>query len=489
MTSAWKKTLRMILLTMLLAGSFPNDSRAVDGGAVEATPLEAKENAAVLEKNTMNRFYDPVEIRGEILKDLLGKELSHMRLYSFSGGLLHQVPYQFDEWTSDGFMVVDLGPEANTDLGNGLLDKQDMLVFMARDSGDRVSNACWPEGVKQGVEIEVLDPLTKGKGWYYLLFFNDHAPDITFSNKDIVEYDEEFRLNSATYVVHGTNRRWKGKLYKLLSHKQAWTTEEAGGDGKNLIDRLKYRFKARLLFGTIKLKSNEDKLIGEATKIKTGPVRNVARQWIALTLPLGLKSPRFYSDSYCYDTLAFTAFQTDMPFNPGYVVTDFRMIFGHDMHPRNAFGMTWYNSNNTDGYLIDGVMSPMETRHDDSKDTWRCTVGPGGWSFYRSVWDEFYSSQADIKVHYSDDRETLRPPEYYPGDIGYSYTESTVKSLKPRKYHFQVDSFVPYHFYDPNGLRMDVIQELNNIRDHPIQVAVGSTKVTNTSWYVNLIEP
>ena len=24
---------------------------------------------------------------------------------------------------------------------------------------------------------------------------------------------------------------------------------------------------------------------------------------------------------------------------------------------------------------------------------------------------------------------------------------------------------------------------------HPLQVAVGSTKATNTSWYVNLIEP
>ena len=184
-----------------------------------------------------------------------------------------------------------------------------------------------------------------------------------------------------------------------------WTTEEAGGDGKDFIDSLRFRFKAKLAFGAIRIKFDEGGIVGGWSKIKSGPVRTIARQWLALTLPLGLKSPKFYGDAYCYDTLGFTGFQTDVPFNPKNVAANFTMMFGHDMHDPNAYGMKWYNSNNPDGFLIDGVPSPMEEQYDDSADTWRTVVGPNGWVVYRSMWDEFYRSQAEIKVRYSDDKE------------------------------------------------------------------------------------
>lgn len=95
----------------------------------------------------------------------------------------------------------------------------------------------------------------------------------------------------------------------------------------------------------------------------------------------------------------------------------------------------------------------------------------------------------DLKVRYSDDKERNQKPEYYPGDLGYVYSESIVKRLKPRKYEFQVDVFVPYHFYDPAGLRMDLIEEVANIRDKPIQVKVGAHEGPNTAWHVTRIEP
>jgi hypothetical protein len=244
-----------------------------------------------------------------------------------------------------------------------------------------------------------------------------------------------------------------------------------------------------MAFGAIRIKFNEGGIVGGWSKIKSGPVRTIARQWLALTLPLGLKSPKFYADAYLYDTLGFTGFQTDVPFNPRYVAANFTMMFGHDMHDPNAYGMKWYNSNNTHGFLIDGVTSPMEEEYDSSADTWRCVVGPNGWAVYRSMWDEFYRSQAEINVRYSDDKETHQPPEYYPGDFGYVYSESVIKRLKPRKYEFQVDVFVPYHFYDPTGLRTDLIEEVTNIRDNPILVKVGSHEGTNTAWHVTRIEP
>lgn len=479
----------MTLGLLLLTAGVGNLSEASGADSQDISSHTVGGIEDILETKTITRFYDPVEIRGEILTDLLGKQISLLRLYSFSNGSLHQVPFQFDEWTSDGYLIVDIGPEANAELGNGMLDGQDMLVFMARDAGDRVSKVFWPKGVEQGIEIEIIDPLSGGLGWFYLLQFIDQAPAISFGNKDILDYSDEVRLTCTTYGVQGTNRTWKDKVYKLLLHRQLWTTEKAGGDGKNFIDSLRFRFKASLAFGAIRIKFDEGGIVGGWSKIKSGPVRTIARQWLALTLPLGLKSPKFYGDAYCYDTLGFTGFQTDVPFNPKYVAANFTMMFGHDMHDPHAYGMQWYNSNNPEGFLIDGVTSPMEAQYDNGADTWRCVTGPNGWVIYRSLWDEFYRSQADIKVHYSDDKERHQPPEYYPGDLGYVYSESIVKHLKPRKYEFQVDVFVPYHFYDPSGLRMEVIEELTNIRDNPIRIEVGSVKTTNTAWRVTRIEP
>lgn len=477
------------VILLLLTASLGYFSEASETSPQEIVSDKVGGIEDILEKKTTSRLYDPVEIRGEILAEMLGSQISLLRLYSYSDGSFHQVPFQFDEWTSDGHMICDIGPEANADLGNGILDGQDILAFMARDAGDRVSKAFWPTGVEQGIEITVTDPLSGGLGWFYLLEFSDQAPVISFANRISLDYTDEVRLTCATYGVQGTNRTWKGKVHKLLVHQHLWTTEEAGGDGKDFIDSLRFRFKASLAFGAIRIKFDEAGIVGGWSKMKSGPIRTVARQWLALTLPLGLKSPKFYADAYCYDTLGFTGFQTDVPFNPKYVAANFRMIFGHDMHDPNAYGMEWYNSNNAEGFLIDGVPSPMEAQYDNSSDTWRCVVGPNGWIVYRSLWDEFYRSQADLKVRYSDDKERQQPPEYYPGDLGYAYSESIVKRLKPRKYEFQVDVFVPYHFYDPAGLRMDLIEELTNIRDNPIHVKVATNEATNTAWRVTRIEP
>jgi hypothetical protein len=479
----------MTLGLVLLTAGFTDSAEPSQADSQEIVPDGPGELEDILQKKTISRFYDPVEVRGEVLTELLGRQLVLLRLYSFSEGSFHQVPFQFDEWTSDGYLIVDIGPEANAELGNGILDAQDMLAFMARDAGDRVAKSFWPEGVEQGIEIEIIDPLSGGQGWYYLLQFSDQAPEISFGTEDYLEYTDEVRLNCRTYGVQGTNRTWKGNVHKLLLHQHFWTTEEAGGNGKDFIDSLRFRFKAKMAFGAIRIKFNEGGIVGGWSKIKSGPVRTIARQWLALTLPLGLKSPKFYGDAYCYDTLGFTGFQTDVPFNPKYVAANFTMMFGHDMHDPNAYGMKWYNSNNTDGFLIDGVTSPMEEQYDSSADTWRCVVGPNGWAVYRSMWDEFYRSQAEINVRYSDDKERHQPPEYYPGDLGYVYSESIVKRLKPRKYEFQVDVFVPYHFYDPAGLRMDLIEELANIRDNPIKVKAGSHEETNTGWRVTRMEP
>jgi hypothetical protein len=180
---------------------------------------------------------------------------------------------------------------------------------------------------------------------------------------------------------------------------------------------------------------------------------------------------------------------SSVPMNPRYVVTDLRMSIGYDLHDPDAYGMRWYNSNNLEGFLADGVTSPLEAEYDDGFDTWRCIVGPNGWMVHTSAWDQDYFEQAEIKIHYRDDLESSSPPENYPGDLGSYLTLSTIKKLKPRKYRFQMDWYWPYDFYDPDGLRLDIVDQVVNMKAKPIVIKVGSRQATNNGPVVSPVEP
>ena len=180
---------------------------------------------------------------------------------------------------------------------------------------------------------------------------------------------------------------------------------------------------------------------------------------------------------------------TNILFNPGMLLTDYSMSVGYDLHHPHGYGMQWYNSNKLEGFLADGVTSPMEAEYDDSSDQWRSIVGSNGWMIHSSTWDKEYFEQAETKVHYRDDIESYFPPEYYPGDLGYYYTISTVKSMKPRKYKFQMDWYWPYNFYDPDGVRLDIVDQIVSIQDKPLVIKVGSRQVTSSGPLVSHVEP
>ena len=485
----WKAWI-IISLVFLSLPIISFDAAAAGSGADETDANREAED--ILEKNTLARFYDPVEFRGEILEGLLGKKLSHLRLYSYVDESFRQVPYQIDEWTEDGFMVLDQGPEQNGELANGILDGQDMLVFMARDAGDRVSRDLRPQGTDHGIEIEVLDPATGGKGWCYLLHFPESAPECSFPIRATLDDTEEITSKGSTYRMVGTNFTSGDRVYKTFIHRNVWVTPEGGGNGKNFIDVSKFRIETRLLFGLLRIRLDESNFFGEVSKQKKGPVRSVCRQWFGFKLPLRLhhlKTPKLYVDAYVYDTMILVGVTTKMPFNPGYVVTDFSLSIGYDLHDLDGYGMRWYNSNNREGFLADGITSPLEAEYDNSSDSWRCIVGPNGWMMHASIWDKEYFEQADIKVHYRDDLESYSPPEYYPGDLGHYHTISTVKSLEPREYKFQMDWYWPYNFYDPDGVRLDIIDQIVAMKDQPLAIKVRSRRVTNNGPSVTPVAP
>ncbi len=436
--------------------------------------------AQVITPQTLDRFYDPVEMRAENLNPFHNIPLDQLVLYACHDARLEQIPYQFDEWTPEGAMIFEFGEDNNADRSNRRLDPQDMLVFMARDMGDQVAPEMWQELSRTGVEIEVVDPLTKDRGWVYLLHFPDGVikAEAKYTIRIVLEADE-FKVYGDTFTLFGTTRKVGKKTYQTIVNRNISIMPKAGGDGKNFIDRSKLRISASFLFGFLKIRFNEDNFIGGMAKYKAGPVRGVGRHWISMTLPLNIKAPRIFADVYVYDTMIFIVGSNDLPFDPGFVMTEFKISAGYDLHEKNGLGMKYYSNINQKGFVMDGRMSDGEKDYSDAPDNWRCIVGPNGWMMQRSLWDGKYKEQADIRMKYLDDVNHKSPPDYFEGDLGYYYTLSTIKSLKPRKYKFQLDFYWPYHFCAADGPNMKTVIGICNIRDHALNIKVGNQQMKN----------
>ncbi len=447
-------------------------------------PLQTllSESRQIIATKTLNRFYDPVETPGELFPQMQGRELDHLGLLTCRQGKLEMIPYQFDEWTSDGEMVLIFGEDNNAHKADFRLSPQDQLVFMARDLGDRLAPGSWQGKGLDGVEIEVVDPINHGRAWAYLIYFSEKIPRSEQKNTlNMGEDITEFKIFGDTFSLYGTSRTIGDKHYRTIVNRHISVTPEAGGNGKNFIDRGKIRISCSLFFGMIKIKLDEDRFIGGIVRYGGGSVRAMGRQWVSMLLPYKMKTPRMFGDVYVYDTMIFIPGQVKFPINPGYVLTDFKMITGYDLHEPNGRGMKYYSNTNPQGLLADGKMAPQElSQYDDTLDNWRCILGPEGWMVHRSKWDKDYKRQADIRMKYIDDVNHHNPPDYFPGDLSYYYTESTIKSLKAGAYRFQLEFYWPYRLYTPEGPDMSAITAICNIRDHPLLVKVGERSAVNS---------
>ena len=65
-----------------------------------------------------------------MVKDFIGTPIKNIRIINSAE---KAIPFQIDEVTPDGEYVCDLGEQPNSDLGNGILDPQDEIVFLWED--------------------------------------------------------------------------------------------------------------------------------------------------------------------------------------------------------------------------------------------------------------------------------------------------------------------------------------------------------------------
>jgi len=268
---------------------------------------------------SLARVADPVIISGQALQPVVGSEIGKIRLFAFDGVRKRVIPFQIDERDSAGNWVWDrvVGRPDTTfeddpgqvspsmmvrqhvhrrddedPAGRELFDANDMLVFLARDMGDKklgLSKALPGDTV---LEIEVMDPVDGARGWAYLVSFVGDPPP----------------LSSVRYMQHFRNqRRIKTPSYEFTySDTHVACLDDLHIKGFSVVDRVNIRGKVDVRLGFLKdvIEFDEEDIHGYIEGIIEGPVRVIKRSVVHLDILFVLRTPDTVCEHFYYPDYA-----------------------------------------------------------------------------------------------------------------------------------------------------------------------------------------
>ncbi|HUE29909.1 MAG TPA: hypothetical protein VMR79_03490, partial [Verrucomicrobiae bacterium] len=122
----------------------------------------------------ITRVYDALEVPGAELHHLGGTPLERLGLLAFRRGQPAPVPFQVDERRGRK-LALPGGPEPTADDKPGVLDADDLLVFMACDAGEQASAAELARALEAAGagavwrELRIEDPVVHTRGFVYLV--------------------------------------------------------------------------------------------------------------------------------------------------------------------------------------------------------------------------------------------------------------------------------------------------------------------------------
>jgi hypothetical protein len=240
----------------------------------------------------------------------------------------------------------------------------------------------------------------------------------------------------------------------------------AGGNGQDLMDRIKMRSEVAMLSGAIKVNRTEQDFQHKVLGHRKGPVRVLRQTETRLSLVLSLKSPAAIVNGSFYPACFQFPSVLSLPFRMDVIASDAYLRQGWDLN-RNAHGMKLYSNLTPQPVTYDGTMSPEEQALAKSKETllWALGTGPQGTFMFQGVWDR---GRSPIKalIYYEDDLSKADPPEDDPGVMGIAYRLEDLLKMGGENYPFNIVNYIVPHF---DG---DIAKALR-VFDAPLQVHVN----------------
>jgi hypothetical protein len=396
-----------------------------------ATP-EARPPAALGPCGPIDRRYDAIEMPAAQLRGLGGTPLTRLGLVAFHDGRATPIPFQVDERRGRKIALPG-GPEPTADDKPGVLDAEDLVVFMACDAGEK-GNTAKLEAALRGAgagaawrEIRLDDPLDQRQGWVYLAAA-DHPPA---SERRYVAYEA-----AGDFV---STARYRIGLVAALPNYFALAAN--GGVGPNLIDGLRLRATATLRADLARWTLNEQQGHHELIAWKAGPVRTIRRSRHQVVLGLGIRLTAGVANTYFYPRHVYGPGSLKLPFSPGLLFRDITAFGGVD--GRDLRGWRYYAPGAPErGFAIDGHMDDAERAFTSSGD-WFVLAHHGDAILFVTRMSENLRRSITLALLYRDDASRPSPPEGVPGTVPLvGYEGRGIDTLAGGRYTFALRIFV-----------------------------------------------
>ncbi len=373
---------------------------------------------------TQFTYLYPIQIKGEELKGLKGKNTKILSIMAVKGGRLVPIPYQIDEFDESGLIYLkDISPY-KPDGRIGVLDMDDEIVFMYRDAGLEPYNVSAMNPVDGTILREIrLDSQQNAPRYAYVVEGN-----CLRSEADYVHANLKSGSVETAHIKIMCNP-------KNFTEVKEISTKIGPYYGQNAVDNFYVKMSTGLINEHLRFEMNSmDNIHLIPLGVKDGPVRATilfkARIWY-----FGMPTPfkdyiniNFYEQAanvpsrFTLDTITSLRYFLKIIKRPEVEITvDFHNLKGAKFMVQNVYDPT--KADNL--AVVDNHISSIERRIVASR-------LPGEWVYFDSNqgWNAFFTNQMYIEpgglideylegmeVHliYEDNLDSIKKYEKYPG--------------------------------------------------------------------------
>jgi hypothetical protein len=400
------------------------------------------------------RRHEHVELRTTDLKKLARTPIPQVGTLAVRNGKLVPIPFQIDERQGRLIAMAD-GAEPSADAKPGVLDQDDVLVFLPCDAGAHATPemlAARVPGLVTWREVRIDDPLDGARAFAYVVVAD--APPTTA--KRYVDYMPGADLVTTAMYQLGMVRALPDFFAIAMN----------GPLGPNLLDGLRLRAEATLRAGLATFKLNEQDARHTLMAWKAGPIRVVRRSRHDVEILIGIHISAGVANTAFYPLHVFAPGTLKLPISPGLIFREIQGMGGVDM--RDLRGWRFVAPGTPPGGLaIDGAMDDVE-RAFEADGTWFVLVHGDEALLVTITLSPNLASVIPFGIVYLDDAALAAPPERVPGSVPLvGFRGRDLQQLPPDRYHFDLRVFLLPKYR--NGDAERVLRQ----RDTPLVVSVS----------------
>jgi hypothetical protein len=221
------------------------------------------------------------------------------------------VALQVDERDALYRWALDAGPHPVIDDPPGIVDDNDVFFLRAADAGDAGADPPLPLH-RRTATLEIRDPLDDRSGRLHLIESVSPPGGGPFTE---VDYDPLANLFRGHTVAFG----FTDGIPQTLALRQQ------GGLGPDLLDRIKVRASADLLWSLLRFARDESDLTTEVTGWRRGSLRATRHQEQRVRIGWGIRSPRFSTYTFFYPDFAELPVSLRLAHRPAALFGDIRI--------------------------------------------------------------------------------------------------------------------------------------------------------------------